>query len=151
LKPSTTGLDILISLYEQQQQQVSVISTKAVDQTEREAEAAFLRGHLAVLFGLLMMDSKENQTAILDALPGSSSSSSNMKSAIAKHAKLSKLVDQARDFVVFYTVVSKRLNYDRVDGGDDDDDDDGSGEKVKENGVVKQVVSFLEGLRDDVS
>ena len=94
------------------------------------------------------MDSKENQTAILDALPGSSSS--NLKSAMAKHTKLSKLVDQARDFVVFYTVVSKRLNYDRVDGRGRGDDD-GSGEKMKESGVVKEVVSFLEGLRDDAS
>ena len=90
------------------------------------------------------MDSEENQMAILDALPGSPSS--DLKSAMAKHTKLSKLVDQARDFVVFYTVVSKRLNYDRADG-----DDDGNGEEVKESGVVKEVVSFLEGLRDDAS
>ncbi len=124
---------------------ISGEDTKAVEQTEREAEAAFLRGHLAVLFGLLMMDSKENQTAILDALPGSSSSS-DLRLVIAKHAKLSKLVEQARDFVVFYTVVSKRLNYDRVNGGDD-----GNGEKVKESRVVKEVVSYLEGLRDGAS
>lgn len=124
---------------------ISGEDTKAVDQTEREAEAAFLRGHLAVLFGLLMMDSKENQMAILDALPGSSSSS-DLRLVIAKHTKLSKLVEQARDFVVFYTVVSKRLNYDRVNGGDD-----GNGEKVKESRVVKEVVSFLEGLRDGAS
>lgn len=129
-----TGLEILISLYEQQ---MSVISSENTE--EREAEAAFLRGHLAVLFGLLMMDDKDNQMAILDALPGSSSS------AGAKRVKLAKLVEQASDFVVFYTIISRRLSFDRVV------DVDGSEEKVKDNGVVKEVVSFLEGLRDGVS
>jgi hypothetical protein len=94
-----------------------------------EADASFLRGHLAVLFGLLMMGSAENESAILSSLP---SFDVNMKkTALAtRRTKLARLVEQAKDFAAFFRAVS----------------DDIGGEK--ESKVATDVVHFLEMRRD---
>lgn len=99
-----------------------------------EAEASFLRGHLAVLFGLLMMNDSENESAIMAALPSTTSKTptnvKNMK--IAKRQKMTRLVEQARVFAAFYAAVNNRL------GGEQD------------SKVVKEVVAFLEMKRDSL-
>jgi len=82
------------------------------------------------------MGNIENQTAILQALPSnisvaSSTSAKTKAIKISERSKLSQLVDQAKDFVAFYTVVSNRL---------------GDGEK--ESKVAKDVVNFLTRQRD---
>jgi len=82
------------------------------------------------------MGNTENQTAILQALPSNisvapSTSAKAKAIKISERSKLSQLVDQARDFVAFYTVVSNRL---------------GDGEK--ESKVAKDVVNFLTRQRD---
>jgi hypothetical protein len=54
--------------------------------------AGFIRGHLAVLFGLLMRDSLQNQEQLLGALPGHSS-----------RAKLAQLMEDAQQFRSSYS------------------------------------------------
>ncbi|CAA7269251.1 unnamed protein product [Cyclocybe aegerita] len=135
--PSSTGLAVLVDLYSSQQTQTDTLPPTSLSgdsltpEAQQEAESSFLRGHLSVLFGLLMINSAENQTAILSGLPTPSSSTKIMSYKVARRVKLARLVEQAKDFVAFYTVVSHRL---------------GDGEK--ESRVAKNVVSFLEGLRD---
>ena len=60
---------------------------------------SMISGHMAVLFGLLMRDSPENQRVLLDALPGTSHSQ-----------KLEKLVEHARDFTNFYVDFTRRVS-----------------------------------------
>ncbi|GLB41610.1 putative wings apart-like protein regulation of heterochromatin [Lyophyllum shimeji] len=55
------------------------------------ADALFLRGHLAVLFGLLIRGCPENQTYILDALGGARA--------------VGRLVEHASEFVAFYAAL----------------------------------------------
>jgi len=61
--------------------------------------SGFLRGHLAVVFGLLMIDNPKNQTELLAVLPGPT-----------KHDRLSDVVQQAAEFVGFYDRLTARLN-----------------------------------------
>lgn len=82
-----------------------------------------------MLFGLLMMSSAENESAILSSLP--SSSDANVKTIqTARRTKLARLVEQAKDFAAFFRAVS----------------DDIGGEK--ESKVAGDVVHFLEMRRD---
>jgi len=92
-----------------------------------------------VLFGLLMVGSPVNQAMILTALPSAppSTTSSTIhvngkkeREKYAKRAKLARLVEQAKDFAVFYTVISNHM------GGE------------KESKVAREVVRFLEAQRD---
>lgn len=130
-----SGIEILVQLYSYQQVKTESLSTSLDEdspEARAEADASFLRGHLSVLFGMLMIDSPENQSAILTALPTLSLTTSpnpkNLK--MAKRAKMNRLVEQAKDFAAFYTAVSNKL------GGD------------KDSKVVKEVVTFLETKRD---
>ena len=110
-----------------------------------------IRGHTAVLFGLLMRDNLENQTSILRMLAGDTNKQ-----------KLTVLVDTAREFVEFYGEVMARVakGRGRVDGieesqmteVDEEENDiyvdegfvvDDSGEKT-----ARDVVAFLELLSD---
>ena len=113
-------------------------SSLPADTTEalREADASFLRGHLAVLFGLLMSESPENQSAILGSLPVPTVATSPrvQKNKTGTKVKLSRLAEQARDFVAFYTAVNAH-----------------SEEGEKESKVAKSVVRFLEKQRDAAS
>ncbi|PPQ65170.1 hypothetical protein CVT24_011033 [Panaeolus cyanescens] len=125
-----TGLEILVELYKQQTKVETAESFTATPppdsrEAEAEAEASFIRSHLAVLFGLLMMDNPKNRKEILSKLPQPPSSST-------RQAKVSKLFEQAQMFLTFYTIVSRRLR-----------EDDG------ESKVAKEVVEFLQRLRDD--
>jgi len=131
--PASNGLDILVNIYIIQGFKAeSSESVFPADTTEAliEADASFLRGHLAVLFGLLMSESPENQSAILESLPTPTTSRAQKNKANNK-VKLSRLAEQARDFVAFYAVVNRH-----------------SEEGEKESKVAKSVVRFLERQRD---
>ncbi|KIM44446.1 hypothetical protein M413DRAFT_24942 [Hebeloma cylindrosporum] len=149
---SKSGIDILAELYAQQQhvkdepspssspQHQKPLAVEDTPETRAEADASFLRGHLAVLFGLLMVGNPENQSMVLAALPSASPSPAppnihvigKGKEKHAKRAKLARLVEQAKDFAVFYTVISNHT------GGE------------KESKVAREVVRFLETQRDSV-
>jgi hypothetical protein len=58
----------------------------------------FLRGHLAVLFGLLMQRNDRHREALLHVLPGESD-----------YIKVDLLVNQAREFVTFYSDLTAHL------------------------------------------
>jgi len=150
---------------------------------ENEAQSSFLCGHLSVLFGLLMMGSLGlvNRELILGSDAGLSRSPSRPTSRLevpkrelkgrrekavdnedgadslmkTTNLRLDKLVDQAREFGAFYTVVSRRMTV----MGDGRRGSGGvalpvGGDEVggEEGGtrVVKDVVEFLEGLRDGI-
>lgn len=114
--------------------------------------ADFLRGHLAVLFGLLMCHNPANQTILLAALPGTS-----------HRSKLATLVDQALDFVTFYAELTGRLVTAAAteDGKENEGFDvmaippqrqDYSVKRIVRDGkgedVAHSVILFLETLRD---
>ncbi|KAF8887325.1 hypothetical protein BD779DRAFT_1527473 [Infundibulicybe gibba] len=80
-----------------------------------DADAAFLRGHLAVLFGLLMRGSLANQRAILAALP---STPMNATPKDDQKQKLSQLTEQASLFVAFYTDISQNMGEEDADSGE---------------------------------
>ncbi|KAF9006201.1 hypothetical protein BDQ17DRAFT_1352946 [Cyathus striatus] len=89
-----------------------VVSEYASPQPEispGEVDAAYLRGHLSILFGLLMRSSKQNQVAVLSALPrllDDITPNSRQIRETEDRAKLNMLIDQARDFVGMYAVLS---------------------------------------------
>lgn len=98
-----------------------------------------IRGHLAVLFGLLMRGSPSNQDIILDVLPG---------------AGLKGLIRHAREFVGLYTEFMARVA--RGERHDEEDVKDNSEEvitqiQVKDGAtqdVAQDIIEFLEGLMD---
>ena len=63
-------------------------------------------------------------------------------------AKLANLVTQAKDFVMFYTAVSRRLSRGRdvFSGGGEE-----TGEGKDDGAVAKEVLRFLEDLHDSAS
>ena len=136
--PPSNGLDILVNAYIIQGFKLeSSESSLPADATEalREADASFLRGHLAVLFGLLMSKSPKNQSAILESLPVPTSTiSCAQKNDTGSKVKLSRLAEQARDFVAFFAAVNGH-----------------SEEGEKESEVARSVVRFLEEQRDAAS
>ena len=87
-----------------------------------------------------MSESPENQSAILESLPLPTSASATTSSRqqnnnkTGKKVKLSRLAEQARDFVAFYAAVNGH-----------------SEEGEKESKVAKSVVRFLEKQRDAAS
>ncbi|KAF7973917.1 hypothetical protein HWV62_13968 [Athelia sp. TMB] len=110
----------------------------------------FLRGHLAVLFGLLMRDSPGNQKKLLAALPGSTD-----------HTKISDLAQQAGEFVGFYARLTARLNV--AIGNSDDGEQEGQNsdpasedigmERIGRNGnghIAQEVVTFLQKLSVEI-
>ncbi|KAA1473034.1 hypothetical protein DENSPDRAFT_839449 [Dentipellis sp. KUC8613] len=108
--------------------------------------AQIVRGHLAVLFGLLMRRCPPNEARVLDALPGAT-----------RRAKLDGLVGNAREFVGLYREVMVRVakGEGRVPGEEDAEDEWGERRSVERNvrdgaseGVAKDVIEFLEQLRD---
>ena len=97
-----------------------------------------IRGHLAVLFGLLMRGSSANQDIILDVLPGG----------------LKGLIRHAREFVGLYTEFMARVaRGERHDADDatDNPDEDIPQIQVKDGAtqdVAQDIIKFLEGLMD---
>lgn len=108
---------------------------------------SMIRGHMAVLFGLLMRGSPENQRVLLDALPGTS-----------HKQKLGKLVEHARDFTSFYVDFTRRVSQVVQSQDDDGPPEDLGGYAVEDDRVgrmlgdshgavvANDVVSFLESL-----
>ena len=98
-----------------------------------------IRGHLAVLFGLLMRGSPANQDIILDVLPG---------------AGLKRLIRHAREFVGLYAEFMARVA--RGERHDAEDAEDNSEEDIPQiqvkdgatQDVAQEIINFLEGLMD---
>ncbi|KAG7445164.1 uncharacterized protein BT62DRAFT_933586 [Guyanagaster necrorhizus] len=90
----------------------------------QSADASFLLGHLSVLFGLLMKGNEKNQTVILDGL---------CPTKTTRTVQLNSLVEHAADLAAFYAVIK---------GGEAD------GEGNKGEDVAKDVIRFLQDLRD---
>lgn len=106
-----------------------------------------IQGHTAVLFGLLMRDNLENQTFILDILPGDTNKQ-----------KLDAIVETAREFVEFYGEVMVRVARGRKRGGEIEESQatelDEENECVDEDFIIddggektaRDVVAFLDLL-----
>jgi hypothetical protein len=131
-----SALEILMHLYIQQQPPSSNAAPahklkpapSPEPELDAEADASFLRGHLAVLFGLLMRGSPVNQTTILAYLP---TPSGGVGGKGSDRINLNRLVNQAREFVAFFAVVSGS-----------------SADGEKESKVARDIVRFLEQQRD---
>ncbi|KAF8825515.1 uncharacterized protein C8R40DRAFT_1070500 [Lentinula edodes] len=167
----TSVLKLLVSTYEHQLPFISVHSTRPVvkipeipltleteqQEQQAEADASFLLGHLSVLFGLLMMDSSENQEIVLDSLPllhlghEDIKPNSNSKHKL-KQQKLGQLVENASELGVFYTVISRRglsgngIAADTPDPGQSHEENDAA----RGADVAKGVISFLRYLLDSL-
>ncbi|KAH9479321.1 hypothetical protein JR316_0007911 [Psilocybe cubensis] len=129
---SVSGVEVLAHLYSSFQIKPEALPTSLDEESPEaraEADASFLRGHLSVLFGLLMKENSENQSKILAALPTPTLTTSKNVNMV-KRAKMSRLVEQAKDFAAFYTAVSSKLGSDT------------------NNSTVKEVVAFLAKTRD---
>jgi len=75
-----------------------------------------------------MMESPENQRAILNTLP-----SPTAKGKASDRTKVNRLVEHAGDFILFYNIVNGAQGHDE-----------------KEGQVAQGVVKFLVTLRDEV-
>ncbi|KAI9511640.1 hypothetical protein F5148DRAFT_1317045 [Russula earlei] len=123
-----TVLECLVSLYEQ-------YLRAEVD----DPGIYITRGHLAVLFGLLMRNSPVNQDIILDTLPG---------------AGLRGLIQHAREFVGLYAVFMARVSHgERHDTEDSEDDLEETAPPIQvrdgaTQDVTQDIIRFLEGLID---
>ncbi|KAI0635244.1 hypothetical protein C8Q77DRAFT_1054507 [Trametes polyzona] len=112
-----------------------------------------VRGHMAVLFGLLMDRAPTNQRTLLDALPGTSD-----------REKLGALLQHAQDFTSFYVTLTRKMAEARSRGQEEEsevmDTTEGSPSSLsigrtdgvlrdsKGEAVAKGVVAFLKKLRD---
>ncbi len=108
-----------------------------------------VRGHIAVLFGLLMRHSAENQRILLASLPG-----------ISNKKKLHALADNAREFMLFYVEFAKKIS--AVAEAEDDEGEEAVGGKGGEGlggmgslmrdsqgeTVARNITAFLEELCD---
>lgn len=98
-----------------------------------------IRGHLAVLFGLLMRGSPTNQDVILDALPGTG---------------LKGLIQHAKEFVGLYAEFMTRVTRgEKHDAGDAEDESEEIvaqmpvGDGATQD-VAQDIIKFLESLMD---
>ncbi|KAH9896941.1 hypothetical protein C8Q73DRAFT_643153 [Cubamyces lactineus] len=108
-----------------------------------------VRGHMAILFGLLMDRAPGNQQVLLEALPGPSD-----------REKLGVLLQHAQDFTVFYVALTRKMaqarNRDHDDNSDAEEVEAGSGDlpatrvlrDSKGEAVARSVIAFLRRLRD---
>ncbi|KAF8638444.1 hypothetical protein AX17_002201 [Amanita inopinata Kibby_2008] len=140
------GLHLLIRLYSQQEDTGHLSDrldgTKSIPDSDaigddrearRDADSLFLRGHLAVLFGLLMRGSPKNEETIMAALPVKSKGE-------GRKMKLARLVEQAREFASFYALLT----------GSTGEMGGASLDRNEEDKVAREVVEYLEELRDAV-
>ncbi|KAJ3868455.1 hypothetical protein EV359DRAFT_32231 [Lentinula novae-zelandiae] len=167
----TSVLKLLVSTYEHQLPFISVHSTRPVvkipeipltleteqQEQQAEADASFLLGHLSVLFGLLMMDSSENQEIVLDSLPllhlGHEDVKPNPKTKHKmKQQKLGQLVENASELGVFYAVISRRgLSGNGIATGTPDPEQiHEESDAARGADVTKGVISFLRDLLDSL-
>lgn len=108
---------------------------------------AVVRGHIAVLLGLLMERAPSNQRALLAALPGTSD-----------RDKLGTLLHHAQDFTAFYVVLTRKMAQAENGGGEEESEEGGapvspsSSSRVFKDAmgeaVAKGVIAFLTELRD---
>lgn len=84
---------------------------------------------MAVLFGLLMEQNVENQRLVLAVLPGASN-----------RDKLRSLVDNAREFLLFYVNFAKKVAEASQEVEDDEDD-----ERERIEGGVQSVLHDVKG------
>lgn len=89
-----------------------------------DASAVFIRGHLAVLFSILMHNSHRNQEQLLAALRGSS-----------HKAKVGGLVEHAEAFVSFYAKLNKADKSRRA-------------EESERSDTASQALDFLHELKN---
>lgn len=109
---------------------------------------AVIRGHMAVLFGLLMEHAPANQHALLAAIPGEDS-----------WTKLGTLLQHAQDFTSFYVSLTRKMAeaHTREDAKQDEDEDvsaptSASGRAFRDSkgeAVAKGVIAYLKRLRDE--
>jgi hypothetical protein len=114
-------------------------------ETHRErdpVDVSFLRGHLAVLFGLLMQGNPVNQVCILDAL-GTASIGKDERTENGSRFELERLIERAREFAMFYAALN-------VGGRSGHGDEEIEKEEMRESQVARDIVLFLENLRDEV-
>jgi hypothetical protein len=120
-------LQCLVSVYEQH------------FRTEDDDPGTYIiRGHLAVLFGLLMRGSSANQHIILDALPGTG---------------LKGLIQHAKEFVGLYKEFMARVarGEEHNTGNAEDDEEVTAQIKVRDGAtqdVAQVIIKFLEDLMD---
>ncbi|KAJ3853704.1 hypothetical protein EV368DRAFT_81330 [Lentinula lateritia] len=168
----TSVLKLLVSTYDHQLPFISAHSTRPVvkipeipltleteqQEQQAEADASFLLGHLSVLFGLLMMDSSENQEIVLDSLPllhpaGNEDikPNSNSKHKL-KQQKLGQLVENSSELGVFYAVISRRgLSGNGITAGTPDPGQSNEeSDAARGADVAKGVISFLRDLLDSL-
>lgn len=122
-------LDILVRLYVRQgadQEQIKKGGDHE-DSLQVDADASFLQGHLAVMFGLCMRGNTTNQKTLLNLLPGPQS---NPK------IKLNRLVDQARQFVSFFEIIEGQAQ---------------EAQRESSSRTGAEILRFLEDLRDGAS
>jgi hypothetical protein len=103
----------------------------ASEDSDPDAGAAFVRGHLALLFGLLVRGAPAGRTVLLAALPG-----------VSARAKLARLAEDARAFVAFYAALADAGGAERPRGQAGVFGEDGGG-------VAARTLAFLETLRDE--
>ncbi|KAI0251927.1 hypothetical protein BJV78DRAFT_1207765 [Lactifluus subvellereus] len=118
-------LECLVSVYEQHHRL-----------EDDDPGTHIIRGHLAVLFGLLMRDSSANQDIILDVLPG---------------AGLKGLIRHAKEFVELYAEFMARVaRGEKHDAGDAEDDleEIAPARDSATQDVAQDIIRFLEGLMD---
>ncbi|KAI8986902.1 hypothetical protein BD414DRAFT_416070 [Trametes punicea] len=134
----TSALDCLARVYAQH-----VWSSNELD--------VVVRGHMAILFGLLMDCAPNNQRTLLDAIPGASD-----------REKLGALLQHAQDFTSFYIALTRKMA--ETQSRREDDDEEGRDASTvdscalppasrvlrdsKGEVVAKGVIAFLRKLRD---
>jgi hypothetical protein len=126
-----SALQCLAEAYVQQSASASAPAiTMGGDQAE-DAGAVFVRGHLAVLFGMLMRDCPANREPLLQVLSVASSS--------PEGAVIIELVEHASAFVNFYNAVSAA----NAHKGESLSSSDG-------NMVAEEALAFLRSLHDNI-
>lgn len=123
------------------------LATVYNEQCKSDSEVeVVVRGHVAVLFGLLMRHSAENQRILLASLPGAS----NKK-------KLHALAANAREFMLFYVEFTKKISAvagedeGEAEGGESSSQGGGMGTLMRDSqgeNVARSVTMFLEDLRN---
>ena len=104
-----------------------------------------IRGHMAVLFGLLMEQATHNQRTLLAALPGTDD-----------YEKVDMLLRHAKDFAAFYVVLARKLAEVETCGDEEEEDpqilmQSRSGRMFRDSmgvAVTSEVINSLSNLRD---
>ncbi|KAG5643357.1 hypothetical protein DXG03_001039 [Asterophora parasitica] len=134
---SSSALDVLVRVYSFYQPPSSTPTSPQGLGAGTDADALFLRGHLAVVFGLLIRGSEENEAYLLLALTDEEEEEGRVGvrsewERAKEREVVGKLAEQAREFVAFYTALGG------IGGG---------GEPAEDMRVARDVIRFLEARR----